>query len=70
MKHFMEMELEVGYTYHRGYLATREEPGEPSHITIESVKYNGQELELTEQDYDAILEACWEDYELTAYGDW
>ena len=50
MKQFMELELEVAYTYCKGYAATREEPGEPSRIEIESVKYNGQEIELTEQD--------------------
>lgn len=70
MMTFLEMGLEVEYVHHRGYPSTLEEPGEPSYIEITSVKYNGQEIELTESDYDAVLEKCWEEYELTQYKDW
>ena len=61
----IDLELEVEYTYYRGYPATREDPGEPPSIEISSVKYNGLEIlpSFKEEDYNQLLDLCWEDYE-------
>jgi hypothetical protein len=66
----LDLELEVEYTFFRGYPDTREEPGEPPSIEISSVKYNGLEIlpAFKEQDYDRLLELCWEDYEYERIG--
>lgn len=65
MKTCLDLDLEVDYTYYKGYPGNREEPPEPPYIEITSVRYNTHELlpSLKEDDYEHLLEACWEDYE-------
>ena len=67
MKVTLEIEVDVEYLYIRGYPATREEPGEESYIEIQSVKYNGHPIELTDEHFEAVVEAAEQDWEDGSY---
>ena len=50
------LDLEVEFDYHKGFPATREDPGEQPYIEVTSVQYNGQEIELTDDDMEKVAE--------------
>jgi hypothetical protein len=54
------LKLEVEFVVYAGYPDTREEPGEPGYLEITAVRYNGQEIEMTESDLDRIADMLYE----------
>lgn len=56
MQIFFDLDLEVEFEVYKGYPATREEPGEPGYVDITAVRYNGQDIELTDSDMDRLVD--------------
>jgi hypothetical protein len=54
------LDLEVEFDAYKGFPATRDDPGEPPYIVITSVRYNGQEIELTDKDMDRLTEMLYD----------
>ena len=68
----IEVEVQVEYTYHSACRGARDslggirgagpplEPDEDEYVELSSVKFNGQEVELTEQQQEQIEQECLE----------
>ncbi len=69
---FLEVEIEVEFTYHRAIRGRRDscggvsgagpalEPDEPEHVEITSVRFQGHEVELDAADRERIEGLCLE----------
>ena len=71
----IEIELEVEYKFHKGGPGARDslcgkanagpplEPDDPGEMEITSIKCDGKDFEVSDEQREAIEAECWEDME-------
>lgn len=66
MKMVVEVEADIDYSVVRGYEATREEPGEPTHIDSLVVRVGGADItdSISKREMEAIEDAALQDWEM------
>ena len=65
IEYHIEVPVDISYTWYPEVRATRHDPGYPSHIEADWVKYPTDEdwMKILDKHTDAIREACFEDLE-------
>ena len=58
-----ESEVDLEYNYYPGEAQSWDCPGEAESVEIESIKYEGKEIDVNDNAYEQLIPKCLEDYE-------